>query len=508
LKPPGQRPSKAQIRYLLAKCVSHSVAYAKRHGRAEYENNHKPRPGSVRDDTVGAGDVYEIDSTPSDVTLVSRANPAKIIGKPTIYLVVDRRTRLIVGFLVTLENPSWSEAALAIMSIAGNWKKLCEKYGIPYDENDWPAEGRLPTGRFVADRADMITAASEGLTDAIGKAITNAEALMSANKSIVEIRNKVLQLAFRYHVPGHEPSENHRKRRGKKYHKDACLTLEQYVGLLVHAIWAHNTTAMVDYEGTPEEVLSDITLSPVNLWHFHSRTMGAAARLPLEAMRRKLLPKGKGLVKNDGIHFRHCVYYSEEIREWMVTASVAGSFEVDVSFDSNLVNKVIVYDKTDARKSFPVALAPKCAELENWTFQEVEQLHAKRLDRRRQAVEEKEASDVTTLHAIDAVVGPALAQMRDKARGMPLGRRVSQGRAERVVEGMERRAQSHDVSAPVDPYGVEHEAPARPDRSTEEADQSTEQDATWQPPERHRPRVAVSSPPTLDQVVEGSIESV
>lgn len=510
LKPPGQRPSKAQIRYLLKRCVAHSVAYAARHGRAQYQNDHKPRPASVRDDTVGVGDVGEIDSTIGDVVLVSRANRAKIIGKPTIYLVVDRRTRLVIGFLVTLENPSWAAAALAILSIAGDWKALCEHFKVPYDPKDWPSAGRLPTGRFAADRADMIAAASEGLTDAVGVPITNVEALMSANKAIVEICNKILQIPFRRFVPGHEPSENFRKRRGKKFHKDACLTLEEFVGRLLHAIWTHNTSPLVDYEATPEEVMSDMALTPVNLWHFHKKnSMGVGARMAPEVLRRKLLPRGIGTVKNDGLHFRHCIYYSEQIREWLVTASVAGAFEVNVSFDSNLVNNIIVYDKSDARKSFSVPLAPKCKELLNWSFLEVEQLHTRRLARRQKDIADKEAAEVTEFYAIEEVVKPALAEMREQSRGMTLGRRVSLGRVERVVEGMERREDAHDVTKPVDPYGVTRTSSEQPADATPDPEEVVPEEDALQPPDSSsRPRVVAGGAETLNRMLNGSIESV
>lgn len=453
LKPPGQRPSKAQVRYLLKKCIPVSAAYAARYGKHEYENNKKPRPGSVNDDCRGAGDVFEIDSTRADIWLVARANRAAVFKrKPTLYLVVDRGSTLIVGFHVTLENPSWSEGAQAILSIAGDWIKLCKRFGVPYRKEDWPAWGILPN-RFVSDRGDMIAEASEQLTDAAGVPITNAPPLSPPSKGPVETCMRIAQLPFRRYVRGHEPSENYRKRRGKKYGKDACLTLDEFAGLMLHSIWKHNTSVLTGYRGTPEEVLSDLPFTPVNLWKKQQAMRGLGRRMHVDVLRRKLLPQGVGVVRYDGLHFRGCIYYSEEIREWMVIARTAGVFDVKVSYTSNLVNTVIVYDPADTRRSFVLPLGPKSQDYLNYSFLEVEHVRAREKDRAREGAEDNESSEATFIHAAAAVTESASAAARKASSGMTFGKRLSIGETERAQEARTRRGDTHDLDRPVDPYG-------------------------------------------------------
>ena len=60
------------------------------------------------------GDVFEIDSTVADVHLISSLNRRKVIGRPTIYTVVDRATRMIVGLHVSLYHASWRAARQAL----------------------------------------------------------------------------------------------------------------------------------------------------------------------------------------------------------------------------------------------------------------------------------------------------------------------------------------------------------------------------------------------------------
>jgi len=102
LKPPGQRPSFDQVRYLLAKALTASGTWKKRNGSAEYDNNHAPSTGSVMDDCTGPGDVGEIDATVIDVYIAAQANRKVIIGKPVLFLIIDRWSRLIIGFYITL----------------------------------------------------------------------------------------------------------------------------------------------------------------------------------------------------------------------------------------------------------------------------------------------------------------------------------------------------------------------------------------------------------------------
>jgi putative transposase len=502
LKTPGQRPSKAQVRYLLKKCIPVSVAYAARYGRHEYENNKKPRPGSIMDDCLGAGDVFEIDSTKADIWLVARANRAAVFkSKPTLYLVVDRASRLIVGFHVTLENPSWAEGAQAILSVAGNWKKLCERFAVPYRKEEWPAWGMLPN-RFVSDRGDMITQASEQLTDAAGVPMTNAAAQSPPSKSPVETCIRGAQLPFRRYVPGHEPSENYRKRRGKKYGKDACLNLEEFAGLMLHSVWKHNTSVLTGYRGTSEEILSDVPFTPVNLWNMQQARQGLGRRMQRDVLRRKLLPQGCGTMKYDGLHFRDCVYYSEEIREWMVIARTAGVFEVKVSYSSNLVNTVIAYDPADIRRSLKISLGPKSKKYWNYSFLEVDYERSRERDRARDGAEANEAGEATFILAAQEVTEPAYEEARQASVDMPLGRRVSVGEAERRDEMRERRSDNHDLSVPVDPYGGSRSA--KPVQGEEPPEQVVNEQAAPGP----TGSMSSTAQADLDRLLSGELERV
>lgn len=51
---------------------------------------------------LGPGSRYEIDATIADIYLVSDSDRACIVGRPTIYFVVDVFSRMVVGFILVL----------------------------------------------------------------------------------------------------------------------------------------------------------------------------------------------------------------------------------------------------------------------------------------------------------------------------------------------------------------------------------------------------------------------
>ncbi|MBW4573588.1 MAG: hypothetical protein KME31_38255 [Tolypothrix carrinoi HA7290-LM1] len=59
-------------------------------------------------------------------TGTSAINRSWIIGRPTLYLVIDVFSRLIVGFIVTLEPPSWLGAMLALENATADKVFFCQ----------------------------------------------------------------------------------------------------------------------------------------------------------------------------------------------------------------------------------------------------------------------------------------------------------------------------------------------------------------------------------------------
>lgn len=445
LPPPGQRPTVAQIRYLLQKVLTVAQQFRSRFTEAEFKNNHADASGSVSEDTAGPGDVYEIDATIVDLFVVAHADRATIIGKPTLYLVIDRKTRLIVGFYISLENASWNEAKLAIMSIAGDWEALCRRLGVPYKASDWPAAGVLPN-RFVGDRGEMLSYASDVICEELAIPITNPPALAARRKCIVEGGFHTTQVPLRDNVPGYEPQSNVTKRRGKKYDRDASLTLDELAAIYLHVVIAHNNKVMTNYPLTPQEVLRGDRASPVNLWQKGIQSsMGSLPRYQYSTLQRALMNVEEALVTQYGVRFRECVYTFRHpaFKDWVSRASIRGSFRVRVAFSPGLVDEIIVLDPSDGRKQYIGELAPASQHFTGYSYAEVKAITKEKARLDRQGQHGNTASNVGLSEDIEAVSNPARARTKQAAKGLRLGARHAGAKDARAAESRKRRASAN-----------------------------------------------------------------
>lgn len=459
LRPRGQRPSIDQIRYLLKKALSETGSYKARVSDADFKNNHAPSSGSVKEDCVGPGDVYEIDATFIDLWLVADADGVTIIGKATLYLVIDRDSRLIVGFYLSLENPSWNEAKQAVLSISGDWESLCKRLGVAYDPADWPARGVMPN-RFVGDRAEMITFASNVLCDGLRIPITNPPALASQRKCIVEGGFHTTQVPLKDNALGYEPPKNATARRGKAYDKDACMTLDQLAAIYLQIVIAHNNKVMAGYPSTPEEVYKGWLPMPVALWNRGiERRMGAPARHTYKFLRQKLMPAGVGRVHVDGIYFKGCVYKFDETRcaDWQTRASLHGTFDVPVLYSPSLVDAIFIQDPHDKRKQYTGRLTPDFEPLSGYSYAEVVAFAKAKGGLTRIGEDLNDALRVALRQDMRAIAEPAHAKMKADTKGMQHGSRYRNAIEIRAAEALARRKQAHDLSgdlahvvAPVD----------------------------------------------------------
>ena len=337
--PQGRRPSYRQIQCILNKAKSLSVAYRARHSPAAYANNIQPRYGSVKEDCLGPGDVYDIDATTLDFNCVDRATKQFIIGRPTLYLVSDRWSRLIVGFHVGLDNPSWAEAKLAVMSISADWRAMASRFRVRVTDRDLVANGRWPN-RFFADRGnDMLVGASDRICDGMETQITNARALRAVSKGIVESEFKGTSTALRQIVPGYIPPEDNRQRRGKPHAKNARLTLDTLRANLFRIVITRNRMHLNGYEASSKEIALGHSLAPVDIWQRGVENMTTyGMRFPYDYVRQKLMSRGRAKVQGDGFSFGQCRYFVPELGEWHVRARLLGTFLVDVSYESSLVD--------------------------------------------------------------------------------------------------------------------------------------------------------------------------
>lgn len=433
LKLPGERPSFVQFKHHARKHLPAELVIRSRKGNAEFELEHRPKLGSLRLSTFTVGDVYEIDSTVVDVVLVHEHDRSKIVGKPALYIIIDRKTGLVVGFYVGYEESSWVAAMQAILSISEDKGALCRRYGVHYDPADWPAHCVMPK-EFVGDRgSEMLGTESNKIAEGLELTMTNLPARRGDWKPHVECGFKQTHRAMRGFVPGYVPPEDFGKRQKRDYSQEAALTLTQFRKVILEAIIKRNKSPIRDYPLSPKYVLAEMLPTPINLWNAEIRDRAGLLAACTEAeVRLALLPQADVTVTREGIRLGDCLYSAKEAidKGWFVAAG-SGRFSVRASYDLRLVDTILVRDENHPNGYFEARLLEKCSHFLGLSHWEVAALgHLSR--KIRQVGEQTRQQMVADFHQhIAPTVKAAKAETKKATKGLSRASRKKDIRAAR-----------------------------------------------------------------------------
>jgi len=150
--------------------------------------------GTSTAEVIGPGSRWQIDATISDVCLVSRMDRSWIVGRPTLYFVIDVFSRMIVGLHVGLEAPSWVGAMSALVNAASDKVAFCKAHGIEIEPEDWPCQG-LPDV-MLGDRSEMLGGRADVLVKHFGVRLENTPPYRADLNGIVEKRFHLIQADF------------------------------------------------------------------------------------------------------------------------------------------------------------------------------------------------------------------------------------------------------------------------------------------------------------------------
>jgi hypothetical protein len=290
------------------------------------------------------GDKYQIDSTIGDVYLVSEKNRNWIIGRPTIYFVIDVFSRQVVGLYVGLENPSWLGATLALLNTNMDKVEFCKKYDIEIHEDEWPAK-HMPSS-ILADQGEFKGYNADQLTKHFGVNVQNTPSYRADLKGIVEQFFNVTNQRFKPFVPGSVSKEG-LTRGGRDYRLDAKLTLKEFTKIIIHSVLYHNNHHWQSNYNPDDEMLADeVQLIPNKIWEWGiANRAGKLKTFSTNRIMVSLLPKYSGTVTKFGIRFQHGLYYTSEKAEeerWFQKAAVSGNWKVKLAFDPRSTENIYV----------------------------------------------------------------------------------------------------------------------------------------------------------------------
>lgn len=333
------RPTLGQFKYWGPKGCDPRESIIRTRGERDYNLRYRPLLGDSTLMAHGPGAIYQLDSTPADVWLVSGLDPSRRLGKAILYSVVDQFSHMIVGIYVGFENSSFHIAGLALENAIVNKVPFCAEHGCEINPDEWPVEG-LPES-LIADRGELEGYGASEIVKSLGISVSNTAPYRADLKGIVERSFRSMNDGIIHRLPG---ATRKARNRGERHPGlSAALTVKEFRTLLIYYVLRHNSRRIEGYRLQRDMIAAGLEPRPLDIWRWGIQyRSGNLRKADLTAVKRNLLPGGKATVTFRGIRFRG-IYYSCEraLRErWYERARTEKSWQIEITFDPRCVDAI------------------------------------------------------------------------------------------------------------------------------------------------------------------------
>lgn len=369
-------PSIWQFKYFYHREFTSVQKLKARHNKISYNKDIRQLSSTVNTQVLGPGSRYEIDATIADIYLLSDSDRQSIVGRPVIYFVADVFSRMIAGFYIGFENPSYATSIQALKMAVTDKQEYCEQYGINITADDWPCIG-LPDA-ILADRGELLGHQIETLEKSFSVRIENTPPYRGDLKPVVERYFKTMQAKFKPFAPGVVTGVKEKKKGGRDYRLDASLTISDFTKIMINSILMHNNTHQLKNYDRDSDMPSDLPAVPLQLWNWglQHRT-GKLRSVSEKSLHIALLPRKKGTLSDLGIKLFGNYYICAEIREqgWLHRKNAVNRPKsLVVAYDPIDANTLYVFYEKDSLKYWQAHLSDRSREFRDCSFWEVWQI--------------------------------------------------------------------------------------------------------------------------------------
>lgn len=446
-------PSITQFRYWGEKKYGADERKRLKVGVKNFNKDFRIITDSSNVNVTGPGSLYQIDSTPADVELVSSIDRSICIGSPTLYFVADVFSRMIVGVLVTLDEPSYYTASRAIYNTIIDKNQFFEQEGLAkvselnISHDDWPCNF-IPDA-IVADRAELLGHQSNNIINDLGITIENTAAYRADLKGIVENHFNTLHKRIRgLKANIGMKSTNHKERGVRDARLDAVLTLKEYYCLILSEVINYNNSKPLKNYPLTAHMIQDIpSATPIKLWKWGIENASGQLRSNnISNLKQRLLPREKGKFNKEGLRFKNLFYNfsdSSSIREQQILLQSKSKI-VDVLYDPFDLRLVHIYYDSEILECTLSSRNPLALTLNIW------ELHAHELNTKRSLYEDQDKHLQKTGDSMKFMTGIIEGAQKEKRKKTSSSIKAQEIRGNRKKEKAQ-IIQSKSFDEPVDP---------------------------------------------------------
>jgi hypothetical protein len=361
------------------------------------------------------------------VHVVSNHDRSRVLGKPTLYLVADLHSHLLVGYYIGFYSASYRTATIALLSAVQDKTGLLKKYNIsPTICKSWPALG-LPNA-LLCDKAELFGLKGDHLVEATGMRIENTASGRSEAKGLIERDLGLIQESLGVVIPGKSSTAVNKKAGAVDGSLTACLSLHELEEIIISKILLLNNCRIMTGYDREKDMPDDMPVTAQNVWDWGiANRSGKLTKINLENLKTAVLPKDTAKVSTLGVSFKKLFYYSAELEEldWFlrIKNNKSRPESVEVLFDPMTVNQIYVIVPGKNNKTFICMLKSKSRAYADSSFREVE-LRMKKLAKANSTLDYHEALRLTEEKTI------ALVKNAEKAKKRAIKKTAAQTKRE------------------------------------------------------------------------------
>lgn len=374
--PEQEMPTQRQMQHFYRREYKQVEIIQKRASSIEFSKDIKPLTSTANTNVSGPGSRFEIDATIADIYVVSNSERRNIIGRPVIYMVIDVFSRMVTGFYVGVESPSYASAMQALTHALTDKVAYCKTFGFDITYEDWPVTG-LPDA-ILADRGELLGHQIESLERSFSVRIENTPPYRGDAKGIVERSFKTHQAIFKPYAPGIVTGTKIKKQGDKDYRLEATLTINEFTEIILASVLYHNRFHTMAKYDRDIDMPADLLMTPLSLWNWgiQNRT-GKLRAISAKAATVALLPRKKATISALGVCLFGIYYTSHEIvkQGWMHRSKEAKHPKsLDAAYDPRTTKHIYLFPYKNSAEYWICDLTPRSREFRTCSFWDVWQI--------------------------------------------------------------------------------------------------------------------------------------
>lgn len=339
----GEYPNYQQVKRVLTKDISWLERVLEKTSTGHFKRSLRGMTSRSWEGVAGPGHTYAIDSTIGDIYLRSSINPAWIIGRPIVYIIVDVWSTAIVGFYVCLTGPSWDTAQVSLFNTVAAPALLGDLWGYEIHPSLFPSP-TLPYA-LQCDRGEYLSKRAKTTGMQLSLNLSYAPPFRPDLKGIVEVMHRILKNTQYNFLPGAMDARRAEYELRRSNPAEATMTVRHYMQYLHECFFHYNLTADRSHRLDAHMIGAGVFPSPSGLWRWgHAMGIGYRKVQAEAELISTLLPSStKGRVSRSGVSFCGNEYRSDVIEagQWSTIARTSGQgWHIPVRYYPGAVSRI------------------------------------------------------------------------------------------------------------------------------------------------------------------------